>query len=120
MNLCGDMKNTTTQNLYEHISNAFAYMAMTDYPSPASFLQPMPAFPVNASCEYFADVGPLADGEKADPTATNLTTRQVLVLTALRNAANVYFDYSNVTGYCMDSDDTGSTGSLDGDGWNVL
>jgi hypothetical protein len=33
-------------------------MAMTDYPTAASFLQPMPAWPVNVSCEAFASVDP--------------------------------------------------------------
>jgi len=97
-------------------------MAMTDYPTPASFLAPMPAWPVNASCEYFADVAPLAGKlrEEPVPKAGALTDRQKLVFAALRDSANVYFNYAKVTGYCMDANDTGSTGSLDGDGWNVL
>jgi hypothetical protein len=43
-----------------------------------------------------------------------------MVFAAIRDSANVYFNYANKTGYCMDGDDTGATGSLDGDGWNVL
>ena len=37
-------------NLYLHLSNGFVYMAMTNYPYPSSFLEPMPAWPVNEAC----------------------------------------------------------------------
>lgn len=109
-------------NLYYHIENAFAYMAMTDYPDAANFLNPMPAWPVNASCEFFKNVPNLSEEEKEirDGDATTLTTRQKLVFTALRDAVNVYFNYEKRMGYCMDTDDISATGSLDGDGWNVL
>jgi pimeloyl-ACP methyl ester carboxylesterase len=46
------------QNLYEHLSNGFLYMAMTDYPYPSAFLEPMPAWPVNASCQAYIDIAP--------------------------------------------------------------
>lgn len=39
--------------LYEYINNAIQYMAMADYPYPSSFLGPMPAFPVNYTCQHF-------------------------------------------------------------------
>ena len=107
-------------SLYEHISNAYAYMAMTDYPTAANFLNAMPAWPVNVSCEYYANLDPNATDAGDFDTANGFTPRQIDVLTALRNSANVYFDWSNSTSYCMDGKDTGSTGSLDGDGWNVL
>jgi len=122
-NLCGDITSTKDiDNLYDHLSNAYAYMAMTDYPTAANFLNPMPAFPVNASCEYFAKVAPLAGNlrEEPVPKAGVLTDRQKLVFAALRDSADVYFDYDKKVGYCMKANDTGATGSLDGDGWNVL
>jgi hypothetical protein len=37
-------------SLYNHLMNGFSYMAMTDYPYPTSFLQPMPGNPVNVAC----------------------------------------------------------------------
>lgn len=37
------------------LRNGYTYMVMTDYPYEASFLKPMPAWPVNKSCEAFAN-----------------------------------------------------------------
>jgi len=61
-------------NLYQHISNGFAYMAMTDYPEAANFLNPMPAWPVNVSCEAYQNVTN-QPREEIDPKATALTPR---------------------------------------------
>jgi len=95
---------------------------MTDYPAAANFLRPMPAYPVNVSCEFFKNVPNINEEEKevVDPKATELTARQKLVFTALRDAANVYFDYDNALGYCMNGDDTEAIGNLAADGWEVL
>jgi len=94
---------------------------MTDYPAPANFLNPMPAWPVNASCEFFVNITkPTAEEARVADDATVLTDRQKLVYTALKEAANVYFNYDKKAGYCMDGKDSASTGSLAADGWNVL
>ena len=37
------------------LNSGLAYMAMTDYPSPASFLEPMPAWPINVACKVITD-----------------------------------------------------------------
>ena len=101
------------------LQNGFLYMAMTDYPYPASFLEPMPAWPVNASCEAFADVAPMTNTTLYDTRLGDLSDRETLVLTALKAASDVYFNYTNQT-KCTDVSDTDATGNLDGAGWNVL
>jgi len=94
-------------------------MAMTDYPEAANFLNPMPAWPVNVACKAFHDYVPKPKDEEPTYEKT-LTVRQLYLFGALRDAADVYFNYEKRPGYCMDGADTGATGSLDGDGWNVL
>jgi len=54
-------------NLYLHLSNGYQYMAMTDYPYPASFLEPMPAWPIKEAVKPFADI-PTQDELKAKDT----------------------------------------------------
>jgi hypothetical protein len=65
---------------------------MTDYPYNSSFLEPMPAWPVNASCVAFKDIAP-QDPEPYNK-AVGLTDRQTKVLTALRDSISVYFNYT--------------------------
>jgi len=69
-------------------------MAMTDYPYAASFLEPMPAFPVGASCQGFKDVEPLNETQRGELSLEALTDRQTQVLTALKNASDIYFNYT--------------------------
>ena len=54
--------NVTT--LVNWITSGLVDMAMCDYPSPANFLEPIPAWPVNASCALFAQC--LATGGGGD------------------------------------------------------
>ena len=54
--------NVTT--LVNWITSGLVDMAMCDYPSPANFLEPIPAWPVNASCALFAQC--LATGSGGD------------------------------------------------------
>lgn len=105
------------QNLYALLSNGYQYLAMTDYPYNSSFLEPMPAWPVNASCVAFKDIAP-QDPEPYNK-AVGLTDRQTKVLTALRDSISVYFNYTGQL-QCTDFDNTDGTGTLAADGWNVL
>lgn len=101
------------------LQNGFLYMAMTDYPYPASFLEPMPAWPVNASCDAFVNVTPASNATIYEKSVGKLSDRENLVLTALKTASDVYFNFTGQT-ECTDVSDTEATGALDGAGWNVL
>ena len=41
-----------TQAVYNWANTAYIYMAMADYPMPASFLGPMPAYPVSVAAVH--------------------------------------------------------------------
>lgn len=77
------------------LQNGFLYMAMTDYPYPASFLEPMPAFPINVSCKAFEGVLPENNTSLYEAKVGNLSDRETQVLTALKAASDVYFNYTN-------------------------
>jgi lysosomal Pro-X carboxypeptidase len=78
---CEDVNTTSTaQYIIEWLYNAYEYMAMTDYPYSTNFLSPMPAWPVEASCSFIAPV--------------NQSNTDWEVLTAMKNSANIYYNYS--------------------------
>lgn len=104
------------QDLYTMIANGFNYMAMTDYPANATFLEPMPAFPVNVSCQAFENIEPQAAKSSGKGA---LSDREKLVLGALKSAADVYFNYTGQIS-CYNYTDTDASGDLAADGWNVL
>jgi lysosomal Pro-X carboxypeptidase len=59
--LCSPIQNNNdVANLINYVENAVTYMAMTDYPDATNFLQPLPAWPVDASCRA-AEKYPLTD-----------------------------------------------------------
>ena len=86
---------TSAQNitdLQQHYENGFAYMAMTNYPTAASFLQPMPAWPVNVSCETYKDIPPT---EEVKSTPSNgLSDDEKKFLMAINNASNTYYNFT--------------------------
>ena len=92
------------QNLINYVNGAIVYMAMTDYPYPTNFLNPMPAFPVNVACDMLLLVNDVTD--------------MTQVLTALYEAQNVYYNYTK-TLQCNDINGGGSS-SLGDAGWNYL
>jgi len=91
--------------LYQLISNGFAYMAMTDYPMEASFLEPMPAYPINVSCKAFEN--------------TTASTANDTLVKNLKAAADVYFNYKGQQS-CYNFGDTSGSGTLAAGGWDVL
>lgn len=107
-------------DLISHYENGFAYMAMTDYPMPNSFLSPMPAWPVNASCEAFKDIAPPSEDISNPSTPSNgLTDDEKKYLKAINDAANIYFNYTGQAS-CVNTSDTEATGTLAASGWDVL
>jgi len=62
LNLCTDFETGTPKtaddisDIYDHFSSALQYMAMTDYPEEATFLEHMPAYPVHYACDKISDV----------------------------------------------------------------
>ena len=44
------------------IRNSFTSLAMVDYPYPASFLAPLPAYPVTVSCNYLLEASDVLVG----------------------------------------------------------
>ena len=130
-NTCEDGVQTENdiQYLYLHLSNGYQYMAMTDYPYPANFLQPMPAWPVSESVKPFVEIQTLAEITTSDHYRNQqniidminggMTERETLLLTALKDSTNVYFNYTGAYP-CTNLSDWEGTGNLDGFGWNIL
>ena len=50
MCLCVFCVLVKVDHLIGWVKNSFASLAMVDYPYPASFLAPLPAYPINVSC----------------------------------------------------------------------
>lgn len=53
--LCQELTSDKVKHLDGWIKNSFASLAMVDYPYPASFLAPLPAYPVNVSCHFLLE-----------------------------------------------------------------
>jgi lysosomal Pro-X carboxypeptidase len=95
-NLCTPLVASTVPDLVEWLNSAYTYMAMTDYPYPCDFLQPMPGWPVTVSC----------NNQVAAVQATGDLLQGMLAGVA------VYYNYSGQAGSCYKLDD--ETGSLGG------
>uniref|UniRef100_A0A803L310 Lysosomal Pro-X carboxypeptidase n=1 Tax=Chenopodium quinoa TaxID=63459 RepID=A0A803L310_CHEQI len=67
----------STDDIESWLSTAYIYTAMTDYPTPSNFLNPLPAFPVKQMCKAIDN-----------PVLGNDTFAK------LYGAANIYYNYS--------------------------
>ena len=92
--------------VYGFLSEAFGFMAMADYPYPASFLGSMPAYPVSYGCvKFFTHVDP--------DTADNST-----VLEAVYGVASTFSNYTGQAGQCNDLYSQGPPSLGSQDGWD--
>uniref|UniRef100_A0A1D1XGA3 Lysosomal Pro-X carboxypeptidase n=1 Tax=Anthurium amnicola TaxID=1678845 RepID=A0A1D1XGA3_9ARAE len=94
--ICKDQLNL--DSLEDWISTALIYTAMTDYPTPANFLAPLPAYPVREMCRAIDD-----------PATGNDTFAKMYA------AVNIYYNYTG-TEKCFDFDSS-SSGGLGYAGW---
>lgn len=99
--------------LFNWINGAIAYMTMADYPYPASFLGPMPGWPVNVACAYFSqehqDDASILRGVRGAathschslslPLASHHALCAALSHTGL---ANLFYNYTGEAGECFD------------------
>ncbi|KAL5545780.1 hypothetical protein UlMin_005467, partial [Ulmus minor] len=88
-------------SLESWLQTAFIYTAMTDYPTPSNFLNPLPAYPIKQMCKAIDN-----------PTTGNDTFAK------LYGAANVYYNFSG-TVKCFDIDDDSDPHGLSGWGWQA-
>ncbi|WCJ34246.1 Serine carboxypeptidase S28 family protein [Euphorbia peplus] len=81
-------KNSISAGALENwLFDGWVYAAMTDYPTPSNFMNPMPPYPVKQMCKAIDD-----------PTTGNDTFAK------LYGAASIYYNYSG-TATCFDLDD---------------
>jgi lysosomal Pro-X carboxypeptidase len=88
------------------VALAFSYIAMTDYPYSADFLNPMGPWPAKQVCDIFANA-PL--------------TRNVGLLRSLNRAIQVFYGDTTATPLCIDSSKCGDQTGLGANanqGWN--
>ena len=106
-NTCEDIVTSDdVMNIMNWLSNAFTYMAMTDYSGPSNFLQPMPAYPVSVACNLIA--------------TSNLNISDYTeVFNAVIQGANVYYNSTGTT-TCNELNLTASEGDLGNEGWDYL
>ncbi|KAF3668304.1 Alpha/beta-Hydrolases superfamily protein isoform 2 [Capsicum annuum] len=95
-------KNYISQgSLQNWLSTAFVYTAMTDYPTPSIFLNPLPAYPVKEMCKAIDD-----------PKTGNDMFEKVY------GAANIYYNYTgNAT--CFNLNDHSDPHGLGGWTWQA-
>lgn len=66
--------------------NGYLYMAMTNYPEPASFLEPMPAWPVDESVKPWKDIPTAAEWVQAQSkTPSSVKSKDSFVWAMVRS-----------------------------------
>ncbi|KAK6147254.1 hypothetical protein DH2020_018166 [Rehmannia glutinosa] len=88
-------------SLSNWLGTAYTYTAMTDYPTPTNFLNPLPAYPVKQMCKAIDD-----------PATGNNTFEK------LYGAANIYYNYTGEA-KCFDLIDDSDPHGLGGWTWQA-
>lgn len=96
----------SAQALSDWLNQGIQYMAMTDYPYPSNFLQPMPGWPVKEMCRRILNGTP-SSGSVPD----------AVLLPAVRDGIAVYYNYTNQYPKCFDTSAPISP-SLGDKGWD--
>lgn len=98
--LCKPLKNDTIELFISFVQNAWDSMSMTDYPNPATFLQPLPAYPIKVACQFL--------------TTPNAEDRALIK--TIYQAASVFYNYTGA----VQCNDIGTQGGSLGDinGWD--
>ncbi|XP_037070089.1 lysosomal Pro-X carboxypeptidase-like [Pollicipes pollicipes] len=100
-NLCSPLNSSQLTDFKQWLNDMYTNFAMIDYPYPASFLSPLPGYPVKVACSY------LHDDHGNDDRA---------LLTNIYDVINLYFNYTGAAD-CVDTGSQG-TSSLGDDGWD--
>lgn len=99
--LCSPLKCQDDGAAFKNwLSETWVNLAMVDYPYPANFLEPLPAWPIKEVCKYLRK--------------PNLDDKELLQ--NLFQAINVYYNYTENTP-CLNTSQT-AVGSLDDLGWS--
>ncbi|KGN59164.1 lysosomal Pro-X carboxypeptidase [Cucumis sativus] len=94
-------KEAEAESIKNWLSTAIIYTAMTDYPTPSNFLNPLPAYPVKQMCKAIDD-----------PRSGNDS------FTKLYGAANIYYNFTG-TVTCFDLDDDSDPHDLGDWSWQA-
>lgn len=113
--LCDDPKSSSDiETLVGLLSDSLGTMSMVNYPYATDFVNPLPAWPVNASC-VAAKAIPTPPSQSGD--VPNLSAYNFTHIEALQRAANVFYNNSGQL-QCLDLTKAASSG-LDGSGWEA-
>ncbi|XP_023220750.1 lysosomal Pro-X carboxypeptidase-like [Centruroides sculpturatus] len=98
--LCQPLSPDSVDQLISWLSGTWSYLAMTDYPYPTNFLVPLPANPINATCQFLK----------------NSSQPDHILIQNLMKAVSVF---QNFTGnvQCFNLSNSGGT-SLGENGWD--
>lgn len=103
-NLCKPLKSyKDIPLLMQYANDAYAYMAMLNYPYPTSFLKNLTSWPANSSCTPFSDVTP--------------STPDKELFNAMRKSIEYYYSFGQQKCNEIYEDQTADE---DMSGWNIL